>query len=82
MRVGQPDSAYALFSSLVPPTTWMGFLTARASFELGDLAAARGDTGIAAFHYTRALRHWEDAGRGATQWVERTRERMANGMRG
>jgi hypothetical protein len=35
---GQPDSARSLLRSLVPPTTWMGFLTARASFELGVLA--------------------------------------------
>ncbi|MCI0436056.1 MAG: hypothetical protein L0271_20805 [Gemmatimonadetes bacterium] len=77
LRHERPDTAYALLSSLTPPTTWMGFLTARASLEMGDIALARGDTGTAAFHYTRALRLWEGAGRGAAEWLERTRQRLA-----
>jgi hypothetical protein len=82
LQAAQPDSAYALFSSLVPPTTWMGYLTARASFELGDIALSRGDAGMAAFHYTRALRLWEGAGPGATEWLARVRERLTSIVRG
>ncbi len=81
-QAGQSERAQALFTSLVPPTTWMGFLTARASFELGELAQARGDAGSAAFHYTRALRLWEGAGSGATAWLSSVRDRLSALQRG
>jgi hypothetical protein len=74
---GQPDSARVMFVSLVPPTTWAGFLTARASFELGDIDLAAGDHTMAAFHFGRAIGIWEDAGPGATTWLEQTRNRLA-----
>jgi hypothetical protein len=56
---GRLDSAAALFSSLMPPTTWMGSLTARAALELGDLQAQRGDSRRAERSYQLALRLWE-----------------------
>ncbi|KPK80390.1 MAG: hypothetical protein AMS25_09110 [Gemmatimonas sp. SM23_52] len=68
---GQPDSARALLRSLVPPTTWMGFLTARSSFELGELAENRGDFQAAARHYRNALRYWERGGPEITDWRQR-----------
>ncbi|MGH7502696.1 MAG: hypothetical protein ACREL7_13195 [Longimicrobiales bacterium] len=76
-QAGHVDDARALFTSLVPPTTWAGFLTARASVELGDLEADRGDMAMAAFHYRRALQYWEDAGPGATMWRQSARDRLA-----
>jgi hypothetical protein len=66
-----------MFVSLVPPTTWAGFLTARASFELGDIDLAAGDHAMAVFHFGRAIGIWEDAGPGATTWLEQTRDRLA-----
>jgi hypothetical protein len=81
-EAGKPDSAHAMFRSLVPPTTWTGFLTARASFELGDLETERGDPVTAAFHYRRALGLWEGAGPGAAEWLRRTRDRLAAIVRG
>jgi tetratricopeptide (TPR) repeat protein len=72
-QAGQPDSARALFESLVPPTTWVGFLTARASFELGAIEGERGNGPLAAFHYRRALQLWEGAGPGAATWLQQTR---------
>jgi tetratricopeptide (TPR) repeat protein len=76
-QAGRPDSAIAMFRSLVPPTTWMGFLTARAAFELGELEQERGDRAMAVFHYTRALQIWEQAGPGAEAWLTQTRDRLA-----
>lgn len=70
---GRPDSARAMFRSLVPPTAWLGFLTARASLELGRLARERGDTARARFHFGRALRMWDAAGPAGTAWRERAR---------
>ena len=55
----RPDSAAALFGSLVPPTTWMGFYTVRAALELGELEAARGDRAAAQRHLLIATRMWE-----------------------
>ncbi|NIR42831.1 MAG: hypothetical protein GWN99_03055 [Gemmatimonadetes bacterium] len=67
----QPDSAEALYASLVPPTTWMGFLTTRAAFELGELAEARGDHAAAARHYRLALSYWDRGGPEVASWRER-----------
>ncbi len=80
LRAGQPDRAHPYFASLVPPTTWMGFLTARASFELGDIEQARGDRDMAVFHYTRALRLLE--GGESSPWLDRVRERLGGVVRG
>ncbi len=56
---GRPDSAAALFGSLVPPATWQGFYTARSALELGDLADARGDRVYAEREFLTAIRLWE-----------------------
>jgi tetratricopeptide (TPR) repeat protein len=65
---GRPDSAEALLRSLVPPTTWMGFYTARASFELGELAENRQDYREAARRYGAALALWQRGGPAVTRW--------------
>jgi tetratricopeptide (TPR) repeat protein len=75
---GRADSARALLSSLVPPTTWMGFLTARASYELGELEQERGNVAAAAFHYSRAIAFWENGGSASAQWLTRTRGQLAS----
>jgi serine/threonine-protein kinase len=74
---GRPDSAAALFRSLVPPTTWMGFLSARARLELGELAEARGDVAGAAVHYGDALAYWS----GDEPEIADLRERARAGLR-
>ena len=70
---GQPVEATALLSSLVPPTSWMGFLTVRASYELGALAADRGDREVAATWFGRVLEQLDDPGPAADVWAERAR---------
>ncbi|HEY7192786.1 MAG TPA: serine/threonine-protein kinase [Gemmatimonadales bacterium] len=74
---GRPDSAAVLLRSLVPPTTWMGFVTARASLELGELAEARGDRMAAARYYAMALALWRRGGAEVAPW----RDRAAGGLR-
>lgn len=74
---GRPDSAEALLHSLVPPTTWMGFYTARASYELGQLAEAREDFEDAARYYLAAVRLWERGGAEVREW----REQATQGLR-
>lgn len=68
---GQPDSAEALLRSLVPPTSYMGFLTARSSFELGELAENRDDLESALSHYRRAFRYWSRGGPEVIEWRSR-----------
>jgi tetratricopeptide (TPR) repeat protein len=75
---GRPDSAAALLQSLVPPTTWMGFLTARASYELGRLEAQRGNRDEAARHYQMALRLWERGGAEVADWRNVARAALAD----
>lgn len=55
---GQADSARALLRSLVPPSAWMGFLTARSAFELGVLEEESGSVGTAERYYTMAWNLW------------------------
>lgn len=74
---GQPDSAAALLRSLVPPTTWLGFYSARASHELGDLAEERGDFAEAARHYAMALRLWDRGGPEIAGWRSQAREGLS-----
>jgi len=69
----QSDSAMVLFQSLVPPTTWMGFYSARASLELAELLEARGDREQAARHFLTAMRVWERADRALSALRERAR---------
>lgn len=61
-EAGLADSARAILSSLVPPTTWMGFLTARASFDLGELADAANRPGEAVGRYGLARDIWAEDG--------------------
>jgi tetratricopeptide (TPR) repeat protein len=75
--LGRPDSAAALLRSLVPPTTWMGFVTARASYELGRIEAQRGNRDEAARHYQMALRLWERGGAEVADWRDLARARLA-----
>jgi tetratricopeptide (TPR) repeat protein len=70
----KPDSAEGILRSLVPPTTWMGFSTARASIELGQLAENRGDFEAAARHYGRALTLWERGDSEIQPWRTQARE--------
>jgi TolB-like protein len=72
-NTGHADSAEALLRSLVPPTTWTGFYTARASFELAELAAARGDAVEAARRYRAALALWERGDSEIASWRDRAR---------
>lgn len=74
---GEVEEATALFSSLVPPTTWMGFLTVRARYELGVLAKERGDRQAAAAQLGRVLDILSDPGPAAREWAERARAGFA-----
>lgn len=75
LRTATGDTAGArpLFRSLVPPTAWFGFLSARSWYELGSLAEAAGDRDAARDHYQHALALWEAAEGHATQWRDQAR---------
>ncbi len=73
----QPDAARAVLSSMVPPYAWFGFLTARASYELGILEAARGESDVARHHFERAQAMWTDGGPAAEAWAERVDSRIS-----
>jgi len=73
----KPDSAAALLRSLVPPTTFMGFYTARAALELADLEAAAGNRRDAERHYLLASRLWERSEPNVSQLRERARRGLA-----
>ncbi|MCG6988726.1 MAG: hypothetical protein LJF06_11170 [Gemmatimonadetes bacterium] len=73
---GQRAEAAGLLSSLVPATTWMGFLTGRADFELGRMAAEDGDRDAARLHLRRALALWADGGPDVSSWVARARAQL------
>lgn len=82
LRAAQrPDSAEALLRSLVPPTTWMGFLTARAWYELGELAEARQDYRAAADWYGRALTLWRNGGDEIRGWRVRAEQGLERALR-
>lgn len=70
---GDDDAALWLFRSLVPPTSWFGFLSARAWLELGNLAEDDGDLAAARHHYQRALALWEDAEGPMEPWRDQAR---------
>ena len=66
--------------SLVPPTAWFGFLTARAQFELGEIAEAQREWRTAQQHFDQALRLWDHGGDAVADWRDRARaalERVA-----
>jgi hypothetical protein len=51
----------------------MGYLTARASMELGRLAEDGGNRSEAARHYAMAFRLWRDADPGMASWRDAAR---------
>jgi tRNA A-37 threonylcarbamoyl transferase component Bud32/tetratricopeptide (TPR) repeat protein len=73
---GHADSAAVYLRSLVPPTTWMGYLTARAWYELGRIATRRGNVDEAADALTRALELWDLGGDDVAAWRQRAREEL------
>ncbi|HET9441544.1 MAG TPA: hypothetical protein VFO52_15315 [Longimicrobiales bacterium] len=74
---GNRRGAEPLLRSLVAPATWLGFYTARASFELGELAVQRGDTAAARRYYSAALRHWSRGGVEITAWRQQAERGLA-----
>jgi tRNA A-37 threonylcarbamoyl transferase component Bud32/tetratricopeptide (TPR) repeat protein len=76
VATGHPDSAERYLRSLVPPTTWMGYLTARAWFELGRIAAQRDDVTHAAEAFNRALELWKLGGDEVSDWRRRAEEEL------
>jgi len=58
------DRAAAIYSSLVPPTAWMGLLTVRASCELGVLAAEHEATEEVGEPFRHVLEMVADSGQG------------------
>ena len=54
-RSGEPDSAQAIFRSMTPPTTWMGYLSPLATLELAEIAVEQGRGDEAARYYGRVL---------------------------
>ena len=74
---GQPDSAAALYRSLVPPTTWMSYYTARAGLELGEIEESLGNRAAAQRHLLTALRLWEKADTSLGELRNRTRRAVA-----
>ena len=77
---GQTDSATVLFRSLVMPTTWMGFYTARASLELGELLEGR-DRSAATRHFLTAFRLWEHGDSLVATYLDRARRGVERGAR-
>jgi len=73
---GRREEAAAMLSSLVLPTSWMGFATARADYELGELAFAAGDTAAARLHFARTVDVWGPGGPPVSAWADRARERL------
>ncbi|CAN5839170.1 hypothetical protein BH23GEM9_BH23GEM9_03330 [soil metagenome] len=69
--------AQRLLQSLVPPATWLGFYTARAHFELGEIALARGDSAAARRNYAAALRYWRDGGPEIATWRSQAQAQFA-----
>jgi hypothetical protein len=74
---GKTDSAATLFRSLVPPTTWLGFYTARAALEFGELCEARGDRVLAERSFLTSLRLWERGDSIVAPFRERARRGLA-----
>ncbi len=55
----QDGAAASVFRSLAPPVTWLGFYTALAWLELGELAERRGDLESAVSSFRLAQAIWE-----------------------
>jgi hypothetical protein len=72
----RPDSAAALFRSMVAPTTWLGFYTARAALELAEVSEELNDRATAQRYFLVASRMWE---RGDTS-IGALRDRARRGL--
>lgn len=78
LAAGHRDSARAMFRSLVPPATWMGFLTTRARLELGELARRAGRPERAVRFLEPAVRYLEGSDPGvAERWLPGARRALA-----
>ncbi len=75
---GAVEQAEWLFRSMVPPYGWLGFYTARSSYELALIEEERGNREEALRHYSRAARLWE---RGEPEVVGRWLEAARDGLR-
>lgn len=73
---GHSDSAHALLRSLVPPATWMGFLTARAAFELGVLEEQARNIAAAERYYTVAWNLWSGGNAEIEPWRSQTAQAL------
>jgi hypothetical protein len=73
---GHSDSAHALLRSLVPPATWMGFLTARAAFELGVLEEQARNIAAAERYYTVAWNLWSGGDTEIEPWRSQTAQAL------
>jgi hypothetical protein len=71
------DEAVSVFRSLTPPVTWLGFYTALAWLELGELAEQGGDLQSSARSYRMAHETWEPGG----VEISTLAERAAAGLR-
>jgi len=77
LRAGsRGDSAAAIFRSLVPPTTWLGFYTGRAALELAELSQERGNVVASRRYYLIALALWENGEPAVRTW----QRRASNGL--
>ena len=83
-QAGMPDSAAQILKSLTAPTTYLGFLTARASYELGEIALDAGRREEAAQRFADALRYWRNGGPAVRDWAKQAEEglRRSVGERG
>ncbi len=72
---GATERAAWLYRSFTPPHTWIGFYTARASFEIAQIEEERGNLAEARRHYLIAARLWEQGEPNVVgDWLARTRE--------
>ena len=72
---GQAQPAELLLKSLTPPASWMGFYTARASFELGEILSST-DPDRASRYYSAALRLWQHGGPEMAVWRRQVETRL------
>jgi len=75
---GATDRAAGLFQSFGEPHTWMGFFTARAALELGELRERQGRHEEAIRHYQAAERLWSLGEPAVVEpWLARVRDGLA-----
>lgn len=68
---GDDRAAARLLRSLVPPTTWMGFYSALASYTLGEIEERRGQNDRAIHDYAFAQEYWRHADPSMGGWRTR-----------